>query len=155
VQSIVGGNTMVFNEKARELLAFCGADVVVPSHDWWLYQVTSACGGHVFYDPCPSVRYRQHGQNVIGANTGWAARLRRLRMLGQGRFRCWSDLNIAALTRALPRMTAENRRIFDLFCKARHQPLLRRAAMFAQAGVYRQTLGGNVGLAAAVVFGMV
>jgi glycosyltransferase involved in cell wall biosynthesis len=155
VQSIVGGNTMVFNEKARKLLAFCGADVVVPSHDWWLYQAASACGGQVTYDPYPSVRYRQHGQNVIGANTSFAARLRRLRMLGQGRFRCWSDLNIAALTRLLPRMTAENRHVFDLFCRARHQPLLRRAVMFAQAGVYRQTLAGNLGLVAAIVFRMI
>ena len=50
VQSIAGGNTMVFNQKARELLVFCGADVDVASHDWWLYQVTSACGGQVHYD---------------------------------------------------------------------------------------------------------
>jgi glycosyltransferase involved in cell wall biosynthesis len=151
VQSIAGGNTMVFNHKARELLAFCGAAVEIPSHDWWLYQVTSACGGKVFYDAWPSVRYRQHTQNVIGSNMGFAARLRRLQMLGQGRFRYWSDLNVEALARLQPRMKAENRQIFDLFCKARQRPLLQRARMFAQAGVYRQTLLGNLGLAAAVV----
>jgi glycosyltransferase involved in cell wall biosynthesis len=151
VQSIAGGNTMVFNRKARELLAFCGRDVTVPSHDWWLYQVTSACDGMVHYDAWPSVRYRQHNQNVIGSNMGFAARLRRLRMLGQGRFRQWSDLNVVALTRLRPRMSAENRQIFDLFRRARHRPLLQRARMFAQAGVYRQTLLGNLGLAAAVV----
>jgi glycosyltransferase involved in cell wall biosynthesis len=142
VQSIAGGNTMVFNQKARELLVFGGADVTVPSHDWWLFQVVSACGGHVHYDTFPSVRYRQHAENVIGANMGFAARLRRLRMLGQGRFRHWSDLNIAALARLRPRMSAENRQSFDLFCEARQRPLLQRAAMFAQAGFYRQTLGG-------------
>ena len=151
VQSIAGGNTMVFNHKARELLAFCGADVDIPSHDWWLYQVTSACGGTVFYDAWPSVRYRQHTRNVIGSNMGFAARLRRLQMLGQGRFRYWADLNVEALARVRPRMNAENRQIFDLFRKARHRPLLQRARMFAQAGVYRQTLLGNLGLAAAVV----
>jgi glycosyltransferase involved in cell wall biosynthesis len=151
VQSIAGGNTMVFNQKARELLAFGGADVNIPSHDWWLYQVTSACGGWVRYDAYPSVRYRQHSQNVIGSNMGFAARMRRLRMLRQGRFRHWSELNVAALARIRPRMNAENQQIFDLFCKARHRPLLQRAAMFAEAGVYRQTLLGNLGLAAAVV----
>src|SRR5262245_10235324 len=117
VQSIAGGNTMVFNQKARELLAFCGADVDVPSHDWWLYQVTSACGGAVHYDPYPSVRYRQHAHNVIGSNVGWAARMRRLRMLRQGRFRHWEDLNETALARLRPHMSRENRRIFGLFCK--------------------------------------
>jgi hypothetical protein len=38
-----------------------------------------------------------------------------------------------------------------VFRRARHRPLLQRAAMFAEAGVYRQTLLGNLGLAAAVV----
>jgi len=113
--------------------------------------VTSACGGQVYYDAYPSVRYRQHAQNVIGSNMGFAARIRRLRMLRQGRFRHWSELNVAALTRIRPRMHAENQKIFDLFCKARQRPLLQRAAMFAAAGVYRQTLLGNLGLAAAVV----
>jgi glycosyltransferase involved in cell wall biosynthesis len=151
VQSIAGGNTMVFNRKAHEMLAFCGADVDIPSHDWWLYQVTSACGGKVVYDAYPSVRYRQHTRNVIGSNIGFAARMRRLHMLGQGCFRHWSDLNVEALIRLRPQMSAENRQIFDLFCKARHRPLLQRARMFAQTGVYRQTLLGNLGLAAAVV----
>jgi hypothetical protein len=27
----------------KKLVVFSGADVDVPSHDWWLYQVTSAC----------------------------------------------------------------------------------------------------------------
>jgi glycosyltransferase involved in cell wall biosynthesis len=151
VQSIVGGNTMVFNRKARELVVSCGADVDVPSHDWWLYQVTSACGGQVRYDAYPSVRYRQHAHNVIGSNMGWTARIHRLQMLRQGRFRYWEDLNVAALTRLRPRMSAENRRIFDLFRKARHEPLLRRATIFAQTGVYRQTTLGNLGLVAAMV----
>jgi glycosyltransferase involved in cell wall biosynthesis len=150
VQSIAGGNTMVFNQKARELLTFGGADVIVPSHDWWLFQVISACGGKMYYDPLPFVRYRQHGQNVIGANTGFAACVRRVQMLGQGRFRHWSDLNVAALARMRQRMTPESGRIFDLFCKARQRPALQRAAMFAQAGLYRQTLFGNLGLAVAV-----
>jgi glycosyltransferase involved in cell wall biosynthesis len=151
VQSIAGGNTMVFNQKVRELVVFCGAEVDVASHDWWLYQVTSACGGRVHYDAHPSVRYRQHDYNIIGANAGWTARMRRLHLLHQGRFRHWEDLNVAALTRFRPRMSPENRRLFDLFRRARHEPLLRRATIFAQTGVYRQTMLGNLGLVAAVL----
>jgi hypothetical protein len=104
VQSIAGGNTMVFNQKARDV-----ADVNVPSHDWWLYQVVAGCGGYVHYDPYPAIRYRQHAQNVIGANIGWAARVRRLHLLQEGRFRYWEDLNVAALTRLRPGMSGENR----------------------------------------------
>jgi glycosyltransferase involved in cell wall biosynthesis len=142
VQSILGG----------QLLTFCGADMTVPSHDWWLYLATSACGGRVHYDGYPSVRYRQHEGNVIGANTGLAACIHRLRLLGEGRFRHWTDLNIKALARLRPRMTAENRHILDLLCEARRLPLFRRAAMFRRAGVYRQTLFGNLGLVIAVAF---
>src|SRR6266566_2334890 len=149
VQSIAGGNTMVFNEKARELVVF--SDVEVPSHVWWLYQVTAACGGQVHYDAYPSVRYRQHAHNVIGSNMGWSASMHRIHMLQKGRFRHWEDLNVAALAHLRPRMSAENRRIFDLFRKARHEPLLRRATTFAQTGVYRQTMLGNLGLLAAMV----
>ncbi len=151
VQSIAGGNTIVFNRKARDLLIFCGADIDVPSHDWWLYQVTSACGGAVYYDAYPTVRYRQHAKNVVGSNRGLAACGHRLQMLWKGRFRYWGDLHVAALTRLRPRMTQENREIFDLFCEARDQPLVRRAALFTQIGVYRQTLLGNLALVAAVV----
>jgi glycosyltransferase involved in cell wall biosynthesis len=155
VQSIAGGNTMVFNQKARELVMFCGADVDVASHDWWLYQVTSACGGQVRYDAYPSVCYRQHAHNVIGANISWSAHMHRLHMLQQGRFRHWEDLNVAALTRLRLRMSAENQRTFDLFRKARHEPLLRRATIFAQSGVYRQPMLGNLGLVAAMVLNKV
>jgi glycosyltransferase involved in cell wall biosynthesis len=151
VQSIAGGNTMVFNQKAREFLVFGGADVDVPSHDWWLYQVTSACGGEVHYDAYPSVRYRQHGHKVIGSNMGWTACMHRLHMVRQGRFRHWEDLNVAALARLRLRMSAENRQIFDLFRKVRHEPLLRRATIFAQSSAYRQTLFGKLGFATEVV----
>jgi hypothetical protein len=151
VQSIAGGNTMAFNQKARELLMFAGGDVIVPSHDWWLYQVVSACSGKVYYDAHPAVRYRQHSGNVIGSNMGWTALVHRLQMLQSGRFREWSDLNEAALMRVRPVMGAQNQQIFDLFRKARRSRLLRRAAGIARAGVYRQTLLGNLGLAAAVM----
>jgi len=69
----------------------------------------------------------------------------------KGRLRRWEDLNVAALTRLRPRMTAENRRIFGLFCKARHEQFLSRATLFAKTGVYRQTFLGNLGLVAAVM----
>jgi glycosyltransferase involved in cell wall biosynthesis len=150
VQSIAGGNTMVFNQAARELLVLCGPDTRVPSHDWWTYLLTSAAGGQVFYDPVPSVRYRVHPTNVVGSNVGWSSRIERLRMLIGGRFRRWSELNIAALERFRPRMTPENRALFDLFRESRQRGFLGRQAGFLRAGFYRQTLLGNIGLIFAI-----
>jgi glycosyltransferase involved in cell wall biosynthesis len=150
VQSIAGGNTMVFNNAARLLLAHCGTDVDVPLHDWWTYLLVTGAGGEVRYDPKPSIQYRSHSHNVVGANVGWRNRIRRVQMLKAGDFAHWSELNIAALERFRSHMTPENRSLFELFCESRKRGFFGRQLGFFQTGVYRQTLLGNMGLAVAV-----
>jgi glycosyltransferase involved in cell wall biosynthesis len=150
VQSIAGGNTMVFNNAARGLLAFCGSGMDVPLHDWWTYLLVTGAGGEVRYDPRPTIRYRSHSRNVVGANVGWRSRVHRLQMLKAGDFERWSALNVAALERFRSRMTSENRSVFDLFCESRTRGFFGRQLGFLQTGVYRQTLLGNMGLAVAV-----
>ena len=39
-------------------------------HDWLTYAVCRANGRHWVIDEQPSIRYRQHGNNVVGANVG-------------------------------------------------------------------------------------
>jgi hypothetical protein len=150
VQSIAGGNTMVFNRRAREIVAKVGV-VAVPSHDWWLYLVTSSTGGRVVYDATPHIRYRVHAQNEVGANMAWADRMKRVRMLFGGRFRVWNEMNVAALTALRPAMTPESRDTFDRFADARTRSLLPRLCGLARLGVYRQTILGNIGLVAAAI----
>jgi hypothetical protein len=75
VQNIAGGNTMVFNEPARQLLIKAGGAVDVPSHDWWLYLLATAGGGTVHYDTWCSVRYRRHERNLVGLNIGIVPRV--------------------------------------------------------------------------------
>src|SRR5215831_4737190 len=151
VQSLGGGNTMVFNAAAKRLLETTGRlDVVL--HDWWLYQLVAAVGGAIHYDPRPMLKYRQHPDNLIGSNHGWGARLVRLRMIFQGRFRDWNAKNIAALQRIPAHLiTPENRETLALFAKAREAPLLKRLYYLKQSGIYRQTLLGNIGLILATV----
>ena len=151
VQNLGGGNTMVFNRAAKQLVEAAGAQDVV-LHDWWLYQLVSGAGGAVFYDSRPTLKYRQHPDNLIGSNQGGQARLLRIRLMLGGRFRDWNTTNIAALRR-LPAdlLTPANRRVLDLFAAARSAALPRRLAGFWRSGVYRQTLLGNLGLLAAAV----
>jgi glycosyltransferase involved in cell wall biosynthesis len=146
VQNIAGGNTMVFNEAARQLFIKAGGVVDVPSHDWWLYLLTTASGGSVHYDPYCSVQYRRHERNLVGWNIGVVARIQRARMLLQGRFKRWTDQNIAALEGFRPNMTAESRLTFDTFCEARKQRLIARVRGVHRSGVYRQTVLGSIGL---------
>lgn len=152
VQSIGGGNTMVFNQAARALLQKAGDGVNAVSHDWWTYMVVSGCGGQVFCDAYPSVRYRQHTGNLLGSNMSWSARAMRVRMLGQGIFKSWNDSNLQALESIRTELTPHSQEVLDRFSTARHQWLGARLLNLYRAGIHRQTLLGNLGLLAAAVF---
>jgi glycosyltransferase involved in cell wall biosynthesis len=146
VQNIGGGNTMVFNESAHVLLCDASKDVQVVAHDWWTYIVISGCGGRVYYDPVPSVQYRQHGNNLIGSNSGWAMRLLRIRMLFRGRLKDWNTQNIAALQRIYTKLTPHNRDILEKFMKVRSPSFMTRLSGLRQSGIYRQTFIDNIAL---------
>jgi glycosyltransferase involved in cell wall biosynthesis len=151
VQSLGGGNTMVFNRAAKRILELAATTTVV-LHDWWVYQLVSAAGGTIQYDSQPMLKYRQHSDNLIGSNIGWRAGLVRLRMMLSGRFRDWNDANIAALWQ-LPAhlLQPNNRTTLEIFAKARSGSLPIRLYNLKRSGVYRQTLLGNLGLLAAVI----
>lgn len=150
VQSMAGGNTMVFNRTAKELLSKAGMLDVV-SHDWWAYLLITGAGGEAIYDPDPWIRYRQHGGNLMGANVSIWARLLRLRWLFQNRFRAWNVVNLSALDEVRDLLTAENRRVLELFVNARKSGLVTRCALLIKIGVYRQTRTGNMGLLLAAI----
>ena len=152
MQNIGGGNTMVFNEAARQLLIEAGEKVKVVTHDWWAYLLVSGCGGQVFYDPKPTVRYRQHGSNLVGMNNSWPARLKRIVQLFQGRFREWNDLNVSALLRVRSKLTTDNQVTLDKFIEARQQPVILRLKGLKRSGIYRQTVFGSLGLVVAAIF---
>jgi glycosyltransferase involved in cell wall biosynthesis len=151
VQNIAGGNTMIFNRAAKKLLESAEA-LDVAAHDWWTYQVISAVGGAVRYDPQPTIKYRQHPSNLVGSNLGWKARMARVRMMTKGRFIHWNEANISALRRiSSSLMRSDNRMIVEEFAKARSGRILNRLYYFWKSGVYRQTFLGNLGLLAAVL----
>lgn len=155
MQNIGGGNTMVFNNAARALLREAGEDTPVITHDWWAYMVVTGCGGKVFYDSYPSLRYRQHDGNLVGMNATWDARFKRILMLWEGCFRNWNDSNIACLRKLQHKLTPENRETLERFANARQMSLIPRLIHLKRSGIYRQTLFGNLGLIAAAIFGKI
>lgn len=66
VENIAVGCTMLLNRHAIDLLCQQRLPDEVYVHDWWCYLVIS-CFGKVIFDEQPSIHYRQHGGNVIGA----------------------------------------------------------------------------------------
>lgn len=75
VQNPALGCTTVLNAAAHRLLVENPPDEAL-MHDWWAYAVVSAFG-RVFYDPAPTLRYRQHGGNVVGDSESRVEHFRR------------------------------------------------------------------------------
>lgn len=152
VQNIGGGNTMVFNAAAKQLLE--GARVEVVSHDWWVYQAVSAVGGVIFYDPNPTVQYRQHEDNILGSNADLNAKLSRLRMVLSGRMAAWTDINVNAVMAIRSRLDPDNLETFGNFVAA-HRARWCPARLFFlhKSGVYRQTASAQIFLYVAAALG--
>jgi len=155
VQCIAGANTMVFNQVARDLLMNAGYETPVVSQDWWLYMLVTGCGGEVFYDPVPTLGYRQHGENLVGSNVGWVAWQRRIVASFRGRFTIWNDVNLTALSRLERILSHENKETLANFVRLRKAPTAQRSLGVVRSGLYRQTLQGNISLFAAAIFGKI
>lgn len=151
VQSIAGGNTMVFNQVAKDLLEKAGLQQVV-SHDWWLYQITKGAGGVVYYDPEPSVLYRQHAKCMVGANLSIKGKADRITHVLNGGFKCWNTMNFEALCRVQHLLTKDNQDILNIFDKLRHGKLKDRVRLLEVCGLYRQTWRGTLALWLATIF---
>ncbi len=143
VQNIASGNTIVLNRAASALARRAAPAALavpgLPAHDWWLYQLVTGAGGRVIWDDEPSLYYRQHRGNQIGANRGLRAGLRRGRALLAGGWGDWNAANIAALIGAAELLTAENRARLEEFAHLRACGPAGRLAGLARLGLYRQT----------------
>lgn len=66
-ESVLTGCTMAFNAPFRELLTSALPRYCV-MHDWWCYLVaTGSSGTELHFDAVPTMLYRQHNQNALGA----------------------------------------------------------------------------------------
>ena len=145
VQSIAGGNTMIFNQAAKKLLEQVGLLTVV-SHDWWLYQLIKGVGGVVYYDPEPSILYRQHANGLVGANTSIGARYDRFIFAINGGFKAWNTINYSALCSVKHLLTKDSRDILIMFGAFRGAKFKDRVRLLEVCGLYRQTWQGTLSL---------
>lgn len=145
VQSIAGGNTQVFNQPAKELLERAGMQQVV-SHDWWLYLIVKGAGGIFYYDPKPSLLYRQHTNALIGANSSFGARVERIFYVVNGRFKNWNNINYTALCNVRQLLTKDTQDILEIFGRFRGARFKDRVRLLEVCGLYRQTWQGTLSL---------
>jgi glycosyltransferase involved in cell wall biosynthesis len=151
VQSIAGGNTMVFNQSAKNLIKKVGV-VDVPSHDWWLYQLITGVEGEVFYDREPQLLYRQHEFALVGGNNSFPAKMKRVLMLLQGRFQKWNTQNITVLKQIKHLLVKNHQEILRMFEIMRCADLKDRFRLMEVCGLYRQTRRGTISLYIAALF---
>lgn len=143
---------MVFNRSAQRLLART-RELPIVSHDWWLYMLVSGAQGRIHYSETPTVDYRQHGGNLIGANSSLKDRLHRIRRMFAGHFQDWNDINLAALSQCQELLSEDNQQTLHTFATARRGGILTRLQGMANAGLYRQTTPGNLALVLAAILG--
>ncbi len=154
IQSIAGGNTMVFNQATKTLLEKVGL-VPTPSHDWWLYQLVTGAGGVMYYDPKPYILYRQHDRSLVGSNTSLKSLLIRFGMLLNGRFKKWTDQNIQSLNQAINFLKPEHIQTLKLLEKMRNANFNDRLRLIQVSGLYRQTKRGTFSMAIASMLGKI
>lgn len=157
VQNIAAGNTIVLNRKAADLARMAAPHALpvdaLPAHDWWLYQLVTGTGGAVIVDPDPTLLYRQHDGNQIGANHGVSAGWWRVTFLLKGGYRLWNDANIAALRPVAEHFTPENRAALMRFAALRDRAVFARLWGLARLGIHRQTRSSQVLLWLAALLG--
>lgn len=152
VQSIAGANTMLINNATRKLMQNIDENIFVVAHDWLAYLLVSGCGGEVIYDVEPTLDYRQHSDNLIGANASFRSRISRVRQMFTGRFKDWTSKNLEALATVEKLLTAENQQRIRDFKLARRSRLITRLRLMKKAEVCRQTTIGEISLKIAIAF---
>lgn len=156
VQSFAGGNTMALNAAGFDLLRRATSKAPdFASHDWWMYQIVSGCGGRIIYDPEPTTLYRQHSDNLVGHNRGFTASVRRLGAFLRGDFRAQTDANLRALLANRGMLTPSASRQLDRFCAIRETNPIARGVQLATGPIRRQGLMGRVTLCLGGLAGLV
>ena len=152
VQNIAAGNTIVFNQNAKNIICESIKNIYFVSHDWWCYLIISGSGGDICYDLESSIKYRQHKNNFLGSNNSLKDRIKRIRNLFQNQYKNWNEINLNSLNKKNYLLTNENLLTLKTFSELRKKSLLKRIFLFYKSGIYSQKLTGNIGLFIALIF---
>ena len=144
LQPFAGGNTMILNYEARNLIISSLKEIKPASHDWWTYILITGNGGKVIYDKEYSMFYRQHKKNTVGSNYTFFGRFGRFKKIFNKTFKNYIDNNIEAININLDLFTEENKLTIEKFIKARNYNIFKKSIYFINSGLYRQNLSGNI-----------
>ena len=152
VQNVMSGNSMMMNRAGFEILKTsrgCGY-----IYDWYIYQLLSGAGAKIIHDPQPSLFYRQHAANQIGANSGLTARALRIVQVLDGSFSVWNQTNRAALWADRKLLTASAKQTLIGFFLLGHMNGQVAIRELKKLELFRQGLMGAIGLKITAFLGL-
>jgi glycosyltransferase involved in cell wall biosynthesis len=155
VQNLFSGHTMVLNRAAVDLARRAGVPGGVLFHDWWLYQLVAGAGGALLLDRHPTVLYRQHGLQMMGASHGSRATAWRALQLARGKWGTAIQAHARALQSRKHLLAPDAVDLVCTFLEDFPKAGLPRARAFANAGLDRTTVAQTAALRICAVFGRV
>lgn len=152
VQSLAGANTMIFKYHIFNLFKE-SADTKIVSHDWWIYIITMYFGYKFYFDKDSYILYRQHDGNYVGKNTGIRAKFGRLKLIFNGTYENWNDINFHAINKLKNSGNKKNILKLNMILEyKKNKNLLYALKIFFKKIIYRQTFIGQMTLLISFLF---
>ncbi len=137
-QNVATGCTVVLNPAAARLVAGSHPPAAT-LHDWWSYLVVSASGGRLVADATPTVLYRQHGGNAVGAPASMRRRAAAALQRGPGVFMNVLRCHVAALRDHPDLLTPDAAAALDVVEAGLQGGMAQRLAALQRCALLRQT----------------
>ncbi len=146
VQNYVTGCAMMINRKLLNLAMPIPPNAIM--HDWWFALVASAFGEIAAVDE-PTLKYRQHGGNSIGAKR-WGYQHVAAQLLGgikglRRRIEATQDQAKSFVERYEPRLSPELARAARDYSELGRHGYFRRRAIGIRSGFFKSGLIRNIG----------
>jgi hypothetical protein len=138
-QNVATGCTLMLNRAAATLVS---RSQPPPGsyHDWWSYLLVAAAGGRVMADEKPSVLYRQHAGNLVGAPPSMPRRAFGALRRGPGVFMNVFRQQVVALAEQPHLLSDASREQVQAVAAALRGGMLDRMRVLRRTrGLYRQT----------------
>ncbi len=137
-QNIASGCTLVMNRAARAAVLAAPLPQGV-LHDWWSYLIVTGVGGTVLFDPHPSILYRQHHNNVVGAPKSSMLRVRAALRRGPSPFMTLLSRHLNGLACCAGQLTPDARNVLVKCQTLYAHGLFQRLRALVRAGLHRQS----------------
>ena len=145
IQNVVTGCTMMVNRKMRDELAKVTDCTNLLMHDWWAILVATRFGKASFIKQ-PTILYRQHGNNGVGASNANSLMYQLKRML-QGEEIKKSLVNTRNQAKLFAEIYKEKEdSLVSQYARLGEQSKLSRLSFYQKNDVKKSTSAKNIGL---------